>query len=106
MRIFEAGFKAVMIPGAAWKAIMEEHKIADAVLDGRTWHWQGPDGFIVTSYNPITGKQAGDSRQVYPDYASSIGIEGSAEFVASVYIAIDDKKTESESKLFGFRAYV
>jgi hypothetical protein len=106
MRTFEAGFDAVMIPGADWKAIMDEHQIADAVLDGRTWRWQGPDGFVVTRFNPITGRQAGDDRRVEPDYASSIGIEGNAEFVASVYVAINDMATDSKSEVFGSRAYI
>jgi hypothetical protein len=106
MRIFEAGLDAVLISGTVWKAIMDEHQIADAVLDGRTWRWQGVDGFVVTRFNPITGKQAGDDRRVEPDYASSIGIEGNAEFVASVYVAISEKATEIKSELFGSRQFL
>lgn len=106
MRIFEAGFDAVVIPGADWKAIMDDHKIADAVLDGRKWLWQGIDGFVVSSYNPITGQQAGDDRRVYLDYASSVGIEGNAEFVASVFVAISEKASEIKSEVFGRRHYI
>lgn len=66
--------------------------------------WFCDEGFIVTGNNPITGEYRNPGRGSDPGYASYMGVEGEADFVATVVAAVKENaehiKQHSDSRDF------
>ncbi|TLX16073.1 hypothetical protein [Rhizobium sp. MHM7A] len=106
MRNFEAGFDVTCIAGAEWSRLMAKYGLTrvDDHEDG--WAWIGESGIVVTSCDPISGVFHDRERDERPDYASYIGISGSAEFVAGLFVDIKEVAEDIKGENFGSRSFI
>jgi hypothetical protein len=105
----KAGFDLTDISAEDWQMIIDVHGLTLEEND-KGWVWarttETGRNILISANNPITGEYHGSNRENEPDYASYIGIEGSAEFVTEVYAFIKRYATYYKSSEFGERNYI
>ena len=97
----KAGFDYTEISPDNWKQVLSSVGIKskpilvqteDPLFNFKMWKWNGKNIFIVTSYDPLTGKNADKlNKPGDPGFAGYIGIEGESGLVKKVFSLIKKK---------------
>lgn len=114
---FQAGFDLTDISAAKWQKLLKKMDIANGAITEdrkdwsdvvmRHWTWAAKDGFIVTWCNPITGEHLAPNMEGHrPDQLSYVGIQGTKEFVDSVFKYIKRHATLIKNESYGKRRYL
>jgi len=106
MKAFEAGFDITVISGEAWRRLMRKYGLKRVDDRKEGWTWIGAGGEVVAAYDPVSGVCHLDRSDVRPDFASYIGISGTADFVAGLFVDIKESAEFIKAENFGKRHYI